>query len=107
MTVKSVWGRIQGMDATLTGQAGDQWTFQVPAWATSPIIVEMWAEDEAGNVSYRTGVFDLSDGPVKCIRWKDTGCSCVMLDTERPTVAMDAARPRVQMLNHVCMRMEA
>lgn len=107
MTVKSVWGRIQGMDATLTAQEGDQWIFQVPPWVTSPIIVEFWAEDDAGNVSYRTGLFDLSEGPIKCIRWKDTGCSCVMLETERPTVTMDAARPRVHMIDHVCFRMEA
>jgi len=105
MSVRSVWGRIQGADAVLIDQAGDQWTFQVPAWATSPIIVEMWAEDEAGNTSYRTGIFDLSEGPVKCIRWQDTGCSCIMLDPGRPTVGMGADRPRVRMLEHTCFRM--
>ncbi len=105
MTVKEVWGRIQGMDAVLTSQAGNVWTFDVPPWATGPLIVEFWAEDEAGNISYKTGVFDLNEGPKKCIRWRDTGCTCTMLATEKPDIQMDAMRPRVEMVDHICMRM--
>ncbi len=106
MTVKSVWGRIQRQIATLTSHEGDVWTFDVPLWASSPIIVEFWAEDEAGNISYRTGIFDLGEGQRKCLRWLKEGSSCIMLPDERPTVEMlTSGKPAVEMLDHACSRL--
>jgi len=124
MSVRSVWGRIQGRDAVQVDHQGSAWIFQVPPWAVSPIIVEIWAEDEAGNISYATGVFTIEDGTVKCIRWRKEGSSLVMLADHRPTIldgpmmshaedtvkvsAADIAevRPRAEMLPHICPRME-
>jgi len=124
MTVRSVWGRIQHRTATLTSHEGDRWTFDVPAWAASPIVVEIWAEDEAGNVSYRTGVFDIGPGETKCIRWREEGSSLVMLTDRRPSVSdmdpgvsadmlsershadcMEWGRPAVEMMAHACSRL--
>lgn len=124
MTVKSVWGRIQRRTATLIQQEGDKWTFQVPPWAASPLIVEFWAEDEAGNVSYRTGVFTFENGETKCIKWKKDGSSLVMLPDDRATImmldahkpqadllatinieALDVIKPRMDMLDHACSKL--
>ena len=107
MTVKSVYGRIQGTDAVKTAQVGDVWEFQVPAWATSPIIAEFWAEDEAGNTSYRSAVLEIEGGTIKCIRWCNTGCSCMMLAYDKPTSEMLTLRPTITMQEHLCALLEA
>jgi len=124
MTVKAVWGRIQRQMATLTAHEGDEWVFDVPAWAVSPIVVEIWAEDEAGNVSYKTGVFDIAPGETKCIRWREEGSSLLMLPEARPNIGMldpgigidmlaegrplvgvSDGRPSVDMLAHACSQL--
>lgn len=106
MTVRAVWGRIQRRDAVLLQHEGDKWTFQVPPWASSPLIVEFWAEDDAGNVTYKTGIFTLEEGKIKCIRWMFEGSSLVMLPDDRPTMEMmDDGRPTILMLDHACSRL--
>lgn len=105
MTVRSVWGRIQHRTATLTSHEGDRWTFDVPEWAASPIVVEIWAEDDAGNVSYRTGVFDIGPGETKCIRWREEGSSLVMLSERSRADCMEWGRPAVEMMAHACSRL--
>lgn len=107
MTVKTVWGRIQGTDAVLDSHSGDMWTFTVPAWVTGPIVAEFWAEDEAGNVSYRTAILEIEDGTIKCIRWQKKDTQCLMLKVQRPTASLIEVRPTVRILKHVCNRMEA
>lgn len=106
MTVKAVWGRIQRQNATLAAHEGDVWTFDVPLWASSPIIAEFWAEDDAGNVSYRAGVFALEEGTIKCIRWRTEGSSLTMLADDRPVADMlDVGRPCIVMEAHACSRL--
>lgn len=124
MTVRSVWGRIQRRNAVLIRKDGDKWVFQVPPWAVSPLIVEFWAEDDAGNVSYKTGIFDLEEGRIKCIRWLNEGSNLVMLPDDRPSIcmmhddrpqadmlgvltitALAEDRPSIEMLDHACPRL--
>lgn len=124
MTVKSVWGRIQRQGAVLLEKDGGKWVFQVPSWATSPLIVEFWAEDDAGNITYRTGIFTLEKGQTKCIRWLKEGSDAIMLPDHRPIAEaledrpiaewMDVGlnieilaedRPRMEMLDHACSRL--
>ena len=123
MAVESVWGRIQGHPATLESHEGSTWAFQVPPWAVSPLVVEIWAEDDVGNVSYRTGIFQLEDGTVKCIRWREEGSSLVMLADARPRLddvpgqcsvseatglsdaAMAEGRSSAWMVPHACSRL--
>jgi len=90
MTVAEVWGRIQGHDATLVAQEGDKWTFSVPPWVTGPIIAEIWAKDDAGNISYRAGIFSITEGTIKCIRWLTTNGICTMRAVERAEITMSA-----------------
>ena len=123
--IKAVWGRIQGRDAVQVEHDGNRWRFQVPTWATSPIIAEFWAEDEAGNVSYATGVFTIEEGAIKCIRWREEGSRLTMLADGRPSVTdavsrshaweivsqstatLGEGRSHAEMLAHTCPKMEA
>jgi hypothetical protein len=51
--VKRVFGKIDGIDATFQSN-GDRWQVLVPFDIDGEYIVEIMAEDEAGNVSYVT-----------------------------------------------------
>ena len=106
MTVAEVWGHIQGYDASLVQQEGDTWTFRVPSWVTGPIIVEFWAKDDVGNISYRAGIFSITDGTVKCIRWLTTDGICIMKAIERPTTSINSDRALCSILPHICARVE-
>jgi len=126
MTVVEVWGRIQGYDASLIAQEGDKWTFRVPSWVAGPIVAEFWAKDDAGNISYRAGIFAITDGTIKCIRWLTSDGICTMralerpeavmvldgricdsVDRQRPTATMDHARAVCDVEGHICAKMEA
>lgn len=107
MTVRQVWGRIQGHDTAPTSQQGDVWTFDVPPWATNPIVAEFWAEDEAGNQSYRTAILEIEDGTIKCIRWQKKDTECIMIRTVRPSAVMLNEKPVCDMIKHICPKMEA
>jgi len=125
MTVVEVWGHIQGYDASLITHEGDTWTFQVPSWVTGTIIVEFWAKDDAGNISYRSGIFAVKDGTLKCIRWltsdgictmniteraiitMDIGRYCSVEELDRPMAMMDHKRSTCEVESHICAKMEA
>ncbi len=79
MTVESVWGVIDGSDEIAVHRDGDTWTFgSIPLSKTGDVIVEVWAEDEAGNQGYRAGVLTLEKGAVKCFRWVTEYAVCTM-----------------------------
>ena len=83
------------------------WTFIVPRWVTGPVIAEFWAEDDVGNTSYRTAVLEIEEGTIKCIRWEKKDSECIMLRPSRPTVEDSTFRPLVEIIPHVCQKMEA
>lgn len=105
MSVVEVWGRIQGSDATLTSQEGNIWNFRVPSWATNPVIAEFWAEDDAGNIGYRSAVLTIDQGTVKCIHWMHTDGICLMKKVVRG-IAVTNVRSEITMVKHVCPQME-
>lgn len=49
-----VWGRCGGQEVSFA-RDGARWTAAVPA-GRSEYVVELWAEDDAGNVSYMATV---------------------------------------------------
>lgn len=51
--VKRVFGKVDGTDVILK-QNGDRWTVPVPLDSDGEYVVEIMAEDEAGNISYVT-----------------------------------------------------
>lgn len=98
MTVTEVWGRVQGMDVLPLAHDGDDWCFPTPPGMTGSLICEFWAEDEAGNIGYRAAVITLDRGAIKCWRWLDAGCECIMLSQSRPVVEMSSERAVSSML---------
>ncbi len=51
MVVK-LWGTCNGTDILCTPIGGERWATTVPASADGSYIIELWAEDEAGNRGY-------------------------------------------------------
>lgn len=84
MTVAEVWGRVQGSDVLPISHDGDDWLFPAPPGMSGSLICEFWAEDEAGNVGYRAAIITLDRGVIKCWRWLDIGCDCIMRARSRP-----------------------
>lgn len=55
MAVARVFGRVDGIDIIFNRNSeGDRWDVPVPFDYDCEYIVELYAEDEAGNVSYLT-----------------------------------------------------
>jgi predicted carbohydrate-binding protein with CBM5 and CBM33 domain len=52
--VRRLWGKCQGSDISfqLVDSEAGRWEATVPASDTGYYIIELWAEDEAGNVGY-------------------------------------------------------
>lgn len=97
MTVADVWGRVQGQDALPLSHDGDDWFFPAPPGISGTLVCEFWAEDEAGNIGYRAALITLHKGAIKCWRWLDAGCSCIMLATIRPVASVIEGRPEPRM----------
>jgi hypothetical protein len=53
MAVAKVYGKVDGHDVIFQrSEDAGRWTTTVPASQTGTYIMELWAEDEAGNVGY-------------------------------------------------------
>lgn len=50
--VQRVFGRANDFEVIFEHQEGDWWTITVPANLEGEYIVDIYAEDEAGNVSH-------------------------------------------------------
>lgn len=50
--VVAVWGKIDGNDVVFTHGEGDKWNVTVPLSTAGQFIVELWAEDDAGNRAF-------------------------------------------------------
>lgn len=102
--VSDVWVSINGGDyVTYTAQEGDVWTFPVNRSLGGHVTIEAWAEDAAGNQTYKAVIIELSEGTIKAVRWLATGGECVMLRIQRP-VTEPMERPMCAWLPHECGR---
>ncbi len=93
MTIKDVWGRVQGQDALPLAHSGEDWYFPTPSGMSGQLLAEFWAEDEAGNVGYRAAIITLDKGAIKCWRWLDSGADCIMRGRIRPTLTPSESKP--------------
>ena len=106
MTVANVWGIIDGVDEIAVYVEGNVWSFgSLPLSKTGEVIVEVWAEDEAGNQGYRAGVLTLDKGAIKCFRWVTEYSQCTMRSVERICDMLDF-RPICTMRPHQCPKVE-
>ena len=54
MAVTRVFGRVDGVDVVLERQEGERWQVPVPLDRDGEYVVEVIAEDDAGNQAYLT-----------------------------------------------------
>ncbi|EFD00191.1 Ig-like domain repeat protein [Hungatella hathewayi] len=54
MAVTRVFGRADGVDIVFQSIEGNQWNIAVPFDMDCEYILELYAEDEAGNISFLT-----------------------------------------------------
>lgn len=50
--VKALYGKCNGRDIVFSPDAAGRWETAVPASPNAAYIIELWAEDDAGNKSY-------------------------------------------------------
>ncbi len=50
--VTALFGKCNGADIIFTPKSEGRWNAAVPAREDKTYIIEVWAEDEAGNVGY-------------------------------------------------------
>lgn len=69
-----VWGKCDGTDILLSQKAG-RWVATVPA-GKGEYIIELWAEDDAGNTGYMATMLLTYDPTQLCATFKllDIGC---------------------------------
>ena len=66
--VKRVFGRVDGCEVELNRSEGDWWNVPVPFDTDGEYVVEILAEDEAGNQVYSKDVV--------CSQYSIAVCSC-------------------------------
>lgn len=84
MAVARMWGRVGGTDVAPFLSNGDEWFFPIPPGSVGDVIAEFWAEDDVGNIGYRSAILTVGRAGVKCIRWIMHGGECTMLAIRRP-----------------------
>ncbi|MCJ7834569.1 Ig-like domain repeat protein [Cuneatibacter sp. NSJ-177] len=67
MAVARVFGKIDGTDVVLECEEGDRWNILVPLDTDGEYVVEIVAEDEAGNWSYIAKLLYTVDAGNLCI----------------------------------------
>lgn len=97
MTVEEMWGRVQGNDVLPLSRDGDEWFFPTPSGMSGTLVCEFWAEDDAGNIGYRAALITLDKGAIKCWRWLDMGCECILRAWRHPVAEMEDGRPTAEM----------
>lgn len=66
--VKALWGKCDGVSITFAKNQAGRWETAVPASRTGAYILELWAEDYAGNVGYFATVRVTFDPSQLCVR---------------------------------------
>lgn len=67
MAVNRVFGRVDGADVVLNKTAGDRWSVPVPFDVDGEYVVEIIAEDDAGNQSYMAKMLFVVNAALLCV----------------------------------------
>ena len=92
--VKSLYGKCQGQEINFRlNEATGRWETAVPASPNGVYIIELWAEDEAGNVGYFATIEVTFDSSKLCtaIKILDVGARFTMEEV-RQALGMDFLR---------------
>lgn len=71
MTVTDVYGRVNGHDVIFEYVGNDYWECSPGMPEDGVFITEIWAKDDAGNISYRIAKLYVYDGRCVNIEWID------------------------------------
>ena len=64
--VKRVFGRVDGQEVELSAASGDRWSVPIPFAADGAYVVEILAEDYAGNQAYRAKMLFVINTALLC-----------------------------------------
>ena len=67
MAVKRVYGTVDGAEVILDSMGGNRWSVPVPLDGDGKYVVEMIAEDEAGNLAFMARLLYTVDAGNICI----------------------------------------
>lgn len=67
MAVARVFGRVDGVEVVLNKEEGDRWSVPVPLDLDGEYVIEIVAEDEAGNQTYLAKMLYTVDAGNICI----------------------------------------
>lgn len=67
MAVKRVFGRVDGVEVVLQWAEGNRWSVPVPLDQDGEYVVEIIAEDEAGNQSYMAKMLFVVNTALLCV----------------------------------------
>lgn len=67
MAIKRVFGTVDGSEVIMEHMEGDRWSVPVPLDQDGEYVVEIMAEDEAGNRSYMAKMLFCVDSSGLCV----------------------------------------
>lgn len=59
--VTRVWGHVEGVEVIFTHLEGDTWACNVPKELDGEYVVDVYAEDEYGNIGYAATILFVID----------------------------------------------
>lgn len=80
MAVKRVFGTVDGIPVILEQSSGDRWTVPVPFDQDGEYVVEIIAEDEAGNRAYAAKMLFVVNTALLCVHVKQPPFYAALLD---------------------------
>lgn len=102
--VAALYGKCNGADVVFSFDAdAGRWVTTVPASGTNAYVIELWAEDEAGNTAYFATARLLVDTNALCTRFEivEVGDRFTMEEVKR-ALAGDAVQTRAAVTEIVC-----
>lgn len=88
MAVMRVYGRVDGTEVVLQHMAGDRWGVPVPLDQDGEYVVEVIAEDEAGNQSYLAKMLFIVNAALLCVHVVKIPFYATLLDSKYNTAVI-------------------
>lgn len=101
MAVSRVIGTVDGVEVIFAQKEGDRWEVPVPADEDGEYVVEIMAEDEAGNRAYMAKMLFMVNRALLCTHVKPFPYYAVLAG-EQFEVALQPPRFRVSIIEPEC-----
>lgn len=80
--VERVYGTVQGIEVNFPLKGGNIYFIEFPPGMSGKLIVEVYAEDKAGNVSYCNTLLCIVDSSGACIHVEKAGYYLQVIETD-------------------------